>query len=85
MISAGTAAPTRRPRTHPPVEAIGQTRGAERAAALYSLIETAKLNGLDPETYLTDVLARIAGHPARRLAALLPWHWVPLAPAAEAA
>ena len=63
----------------------GSDRGAERAAALYTLIESAKLNGLDPEPYLADVLTRIADHPARRLAELLPWHWAPLAPVAEAA
>jgi hypothetical protein len=42
--------------------------GSRRAAALYSLIESAKLNGLDPRLYLADVLARIADHPARRIA-----------------
>ena len=42
--------------------------GSRRAAALYSLIESAKLNGLDPQLYLPDVLARIADHPARRIA-----------------
>ena len=50
----------------------GSERGAEHAASLYSLIETAKLNGLDPEAYLHDVLARIADHPGTRLADLLP-------------
>jgi hypothetical protein len=44
---------------------------------MYSLIETAKLNGLDPQRYLADVLARIADHPARHIAGLLPWHWQP--------
>ncbi|GJD98004.1 IS66 family transposase [Methylobacterium iners] len=63
----------------------GSERGAERAAALYSLIETAKLNGLDPEAYLRDVLTRIADHPARRLPELLPWNWTPIVPAAQAA
>ena len=42
---------------------------------MYSLIETAKLNGLDPQLYLTDVLTRIADHPARQIADLLPWNW----------
>ena len=51
--------------------------GGNRAAAMYSLIETAKLNGLDPQLYLTDVLGRIADHPARKIAELLPWHWQP--------
>jgi transposase len=63
----------------------GSDRGAERAAALYSLIESAKLSELDPEAYLRDVLARIADHPAKRLADLLPWNWAPLAPLAQAA
>jgi hypothetical protein len=49
-------------------------RGGERAAALYSLIETAKLNDIDPEAYLRDVLARIADYPMKRIADLLPWN-----------
>ncbi len=63
----------------------GSDRGAHRAAALYSLIETAKLNGLDPEAYLRDVLARIADHPALQLSSLLPWNWVALQTTAQAA
>jgi transposase len=63
----------------------GSDRGAERAAALYSLIETAKLNDLDPEAYLRDVLGRIAEHPASKLNELLPWHWKPHEAAAKAA
>ena len=55
----------------------GSERGGERAAALYSLIETAKLNGRNPEAYLADVLTRFLDHPARRLAELLPWNWKP--------
>jgi transposase len=55
----------------------GSDAGGHRAAAMYSLIETAKLNGLDPQLYLTDVLGRIADHPARQIAELLPWHWQP--------
>jgi len=56
----------------------GSDAGGRRAAALYSLIESAKLNGLNPQHYLADVLARIADHPARRIAELLPWNWQPL-------
>jgi transposase len=52
----------------------GSDSGGERAAAMYSLIETAKLNGLDPEAYLRDVLGRIADHPINRIAELLPWN-----------
>ena len=54
----------------------GSDRGGERAAAIYTLIATAKLNGLDPQAWLTDVLRRIADHPASRLHELLPWHWI---------
>ncbi|ASG24025.1 IS66 family transposase [Nitrospirillum viridazoti] len=52
----------------------GSDTGGERAASLYTLIETAKLNGLDPEAYLRDALARIAdGHPINRITELMPW------------
>ena len=53
----------------------GSDRGGERAAAMYSLIITAKMNDVDPQAWLTDVLARIATHPAHRLAELLPLNW----------
>jgi transposase len=53
----------------------GSDRGGERAAAIYTLIETAKLNGVDPQAWLADVLARIADHPAKRITDLLPWNW----------
>jgi len=52
----------------------GSDTGGERAAAIYSLIGTAKLNGLNPEAYLRDVIGRIADHPANRLDDLLPWN-----------
>ncbi|MGO9392829.1 IS66 family transposase [Rhodoblastus sp.] len=55
----------------------GSDRGGHRAAAMYSLIVTAKMNGVDPQAWLADVLARIAGHPAHRLNELLPWNWRP--------
>jgi transposase len=53
----------------------GSDRGGERAAAIYTLIGTAKLNDVDPQAWLADVLRRIADHPASRLDDLLPWHW----------
>jgi transposase len=53
----------------------GSDRGGERAAAMYALIITAKLNDVDPRAWLADVLARIADHPASRLHELLPWNW----------
>jgi transposase len=53
----------------------GSDRGGDRAAAMYSLIITAKLNDVDPRAWLADVLARIADHPASRLHELLPWNW----------
>ena len=64
---------------------VGSDAGGRRAAAVYSLIETAKLNGINPQHYLTDVLARIADHPARRITDLLPWNWQPAQPARAAA
>ena len=51
----------------------GSDAGGERAAAIYSLIGSAKLNGIDPETYLRFVIGRIADHPVNRVAELLPW------------
>ncbi|HEY4080099.1 MAG TPA: IS66 family transposase [Burkholderiaceae bacterium] len=53
----------------------GSDNGGRRAAAIYTLIETAKLNDVDPQAWLSDVLARLQDHPARRIAELLPWNW----------
>jgi transposase len=53
----------------------GSDRGGQRAAAMYSIIVTAKMNDVDPQAWLADVLTRIAEHPAHRLDELLPWHW----------
>jgi len=53
----------------------GSDEGGRRAAALYTLIATAKLNDVDPQGWLADVLARLPDHPAKRLDELLPWNW----------
>src|SRR5271165_4610163 len=55
----------------------GSDRGGQRAAAMYSLIVTAKLNDVDPQAWRADVLARIAEHPVQRIDELLPWNWRP--------
>jgi transposase len=55
----------------------GSDRGGQRAAVIYTLIQTAKLNDVDPQAWLADVLARLADHPATRLDQLLPWNWAP--------
>jgi transposase len=59
----------------------GSDRGGQRAAAMYSLIVTAKMNDVDPQAWLADVLARIATHPVHRLDELLPWNWALKTPA----
>jgi len=53
----------------------GSQHGGERAAFMYSLIVTAKMNDIDPQTWLADVLARIPAHPQNRIHELLPWNW----------
>ncbi len=59
----------------------GSDSGGERAAAIYNLIGSAKLNRIDPEAYLTAVLRRIADHPVNRIEELLPWNVFPEASA----
>jgi transposase len=58
----------------------GSDRGGqrERAAAMYSIVVTAKMNDVDPQAWLADVLTRIAEHPVQKLDELLPWNWRPL-------
>jgi len=63
----------------------GSERGAERAAVMYTLIQTARLNDVDPQAWLADVLARIADTPQTRLAELLPWNWAVNHPRQKAA
>ncbi len=53
----------------------GSDRGGQRAATMTGLIVTAKMNDVDPQAWLADVLARIAEHPASQLDELLPWEW----------
>ena len=56
---------------------VGSQTGGRAAAIAYTLIETAKLNGLDPQAYLADILDRIHDHKINRLDELLPWNWAP--------
>ncbi|MET0192663.1 MAG: IS66 family transposase [Hyphomicrobiaceae bacterium] len=63
----------------------GSDCGGERAAVIYTLIQTAKLNDVDPKAWLADVLARIAEQPVSRLGDLLPWNWKPSSLVARAA
>ena len=63
----------------------GSDRGGQRAAAIYTLIATAKLNNVDPQAWLADALARIADMPASRLEDILPWNWTATLPTAQAA
>jgi hypothetical protein len=63
----------------------GSDRGGQRAAVMYSLIVTAKMNNVDPQAWLADVLARIAEHPVHRLDELLPWNWRPVQARADQA
>jgi hypothetical protein len=53
----------------------GSDRGGQRAAAMYTLIATCRMNDIDPEAWLRDVLARLPDHPMSRLEELLPWNW----------
>ena len=53
----------------------GSERGGERAAAMYTLIVTAKMNDIDPQAWLADVLARLPDMPVSRVHELLPWNW----------
>ena len=53
----------------------GSDRGGQRAAVMYSLIVSAKMNDIDPQAWLAYVLATIAQHPVSRLDELLPWNW----------
>jgi hypothetical protein len=63
----------------------GSDTGGERAAAIYSLLGAAELNGIDPKAYLSLVLRGIADHPINRISELLPWNLFPAKPATEAA
>ncbi len=53
----------------------GSDEGGRRAAAMYTLIETCKLNDVDPQAWLADVLARLPDHPVKQIDELLPWAW----------
>jgi transposase len=53
----------------------GSDAGGRRAAAVYTLVETCKLNDVDPQAWLAYILAKLPDHPAKRIDELLPWHW----------
>jgi transposase len=53
----------------------GSDTGGQRAACIYTITETAKMNGINPHAYLADILDRIADHPINKIDALLPWSW----------
>ncbi len=53
----------------------GSDAGGQRAACMYTIIETCRMNDIEPQAYLADVLARIADHPIHRIDELLPWRW----------
>jgi transposase len=53
----------------------GSDAGGQRAACIYTIVETCKINNIDPQAYLSDILGRIADHPINKIDALLPWHW----------
>ena len=61
----------------------GADTGAETLARAMTLIETAKMNGHNPQAYLTDVLERISDHKINRIDELLPWNWTPGLPAKQ--
>ena len=53
----------------------GSDEGGQRAACMYTIVETCKMNGINPQAYLTDIIGRIADHPIQKIDELLPWHW----------
>jgi transposase len=61
----------------PQLDFAGPDEGGRRAAAIYTLVATAKLNNVDPQAWLADVPARLPDHPAKRSHQLLPWNWRP--------
>jgi hypothetical protein len=58
------------------IKACGDIDQAQRAAVMYSLITACRMNNVDPEAWLRDMLRRIASHPASRLPEFLPWNWI---------
>ena len=57
---------------------LGSDSGGDRAAVFYTIIQTCRLNDINPEAYLADVIGRIGDHPANRIDELLPWNWRPI-------
>ena len=68
----------------PSEDAIGPLPAPSRAAAVYTLIQTCKLNDVDPQAWLVFVLAKLPDHPAKKIDELLPWNWKAAQAAAQA-
>jgi len=56
---------------------LGSDSGGDRAAVFYTIIQTCRLNDINPEAYLADIIGRIGDHPANQIDELLPWNWQP--------
>ena len=56
---------------------VASDAGGQRAACMYTIVETCKMNGINPQAYLTDIIGRIADHPIQKIDDLLPWRWKP--------
>jgi hypothetical protein len=68
----------RKPQSHDPDTRhhdVASDAGGQRAACMYTILESAKMNGINPQAYLTDIIGRIADYPIHKIDDLLPWQW----------